>query len=117
MDIQRGLAAGIGALVLAACQPADTPPETGDTSAAAETGTSTANSVSTDFTVDVSYHQLDNGLRVVLSQDHTVPTATVGVYYGVGFRNEPRGRTGFAHLFEHLMFQGSRNLRTVPSTI
>lgn len=110
MDIQRGLAAGIGALVLAACQPADTPPETGDTSTAAETGSSTTNSVSTDFTVDVSYHQLDNGLRVVLSQDHTVPTATVGVYYGVGFRNEPRGRTGFAHLFEHLMFQGSRNL-------
>lgn len=60
--------------------------------------------------VDVSYHQLGNGLRVVLSEDHSVPTATVAVYYGVGFRNEPRGRTGFAHLFEHLMFQGSENL-------
>ncbi len=95
--------AGIGALALAACQPADTPDEV---TAARETPAAQ----STDFTVDVSYHRLDNGLRVVLSEDNSVPTATVAVYYGVGFRNEPRGRTGFAHLFEHLMFQGSRNL-------
>jgi len=47
---------------------------------------------------------------VVLSPDHTAPTATVAVYYNVGFRNEPRDRTGYAHLFEHLMFQGSQNL-------
>jgi zinc protease len=60
--------------------------------------------------VDVQYHTLENGLRVVLSRDTSVPTATVAVYYGVGFRNEPRGRTGFAHLFEHLMFEGSENL-------
>src|SRR4051812_104759 len=62
------------------------------------------------FSVPVEYHKLDNGLRVVLSTDHTAPTVTVGVYYGTGFRVEPRDRTGFAHLFEHLMFQGSRNL-------
>ena len=54
--------------------------------------------------------QLDNGLRVVLSPDHTAPTVTVAVYYNIGFRIEPRDRTGFAHLFEHMMFQGSRNL-------
>jgi predicted Zn-dependent peptidase len=60
--------------------------------------------------VPVEYHKLDNGLKVVLSPDRTAPTATVAVYYGIGFRVEPRDRTGFAHLFEHLMFQGSENL-------
>ncbi|WP_404480198.1 M16 family metallopeptidase [Novosphingobium sp. BL-52-GroH] len=60
--------------------------------------------------VPVEYHKLANGLKVVISPDHTVPTATIGVYYGIGFRIEPRDRTGFAHLFEHMMFQGSKNL-------
>jgi predicted Zn-dependent peptidase len=64
----------------------------------------------TAFSVPVAYHKLDNGLKVVISEDHTVPIATVGVYYAIGFRTEPRGRTGFAHLFEHMMFQGSANL-------
>lgn len=62
------------------------------------------------LSVDVDYYTMANGLRVVLSRDTTVPTVGVGVYYHVGFRNEPRNRTGFAHLFEHLMFQGSANL-------
>ena len=60
--------------------------------------------------VPFEYHKLDNGLKVVLSKDATAPTATVTVYYNIGFRNEPKGRTGFAHLFEHLMFQGSKSL-------
>lgn len=60
--------------------------------------------------VPVQYHKLANGLKVVISPDHMVPTATIGVYYGIGFRIEPRNRTGFAHLFEHMMFQGSQNL-------
>ena len=60
--------------------------------------------------VPIEYYKLPNGLRVVLSPDATVPTAVIAVYYGIGFRNEPRNRTGFAHLFEHLMFQGSQNL-------
>ena len=47
---------------------------------------------------------------MVLSPDHTSPTVVVAVYYNIGFRIEPRDRTGFAHLFEHLMFQGSKNL-------
>jgi len=64
----------------------------------------------TTLEVPVEYHKLDNGLKVVISEDHSVPTATVGVYYHIGFRIEPRGRTGFAHLFEHMMFQGSANL-------
>lgn len=62
------------------------------------------------FTVPVTYDTLKNGLRVVMSRDTTAPIATVAVYYHVGFRIEPRDRTGFAHLFEHLMFQGSQNL-------
>jgi zinc protease len=62
------------------------------------------------FHVPVEYYKLANGLRVVLSTDHTAPTVCVGVYYRIGFRIEPRDRTGFAHLFEHMMFQGSRNL-------
>jgi predicted Zn-dependent peptidase len=67
-------------------------------------------STASTYQVPVSYHKLDNGLRVVLSPDKTAPTVVVAVYYNIGFRNEPRGRTGFAHLFEHMMFQGSENL-------
>jgi zinc protease len=63
-----------------------------------------------DFHVPIEYYKLPNGLRVVLSPDHTAPTVCVGVYYRIGFRVEPRDRTGFAHLFEHMMFQGSKNL-------
>jgi zinc protease len=63
-----------------------------------------------EFKVPVEYYKLPNGLRVVLSPDHTSPTICVGVYYRIGFRIEPRDRTGFAHLFEHMMFQGSQNL-------
>ena len=62
------------------------------------------------FQVPVEYYKLPNGLRVVLSQDKTAPTVTVAAYYNIGFRIEPKNRTGFAHLFEHMMFQGSENL-------
>lgn len=54
--------------------------------------------------------QLDNGLRVVMNVDRTVPTVGIAVYYDVGSRNEEKGRSGFAHLFEHMMFQGSANV-------
>ena len=60
--------------------------------------------------VPVEYYKLPNGLRVALSPDHSAPTVVVGVYYRIGFRVEPKDRTGFAHLFEHMMFQGSQNL-------
>jgi len=53
---------------------------------------------------------LSNGLRVVLAPDRSAPVVGVAVVYDVGIRSEPQGRTGFAHLFEHLMFQGSANL-------
>ncbi len=64
----------------------------------------------TQFKVLVEYYKLPNGLRVALSPDHTGPTVCVAVYYRIGFRIEPKDRTGFAHLFEHMMFQGSKNL-------
>jgi predicted Zn-dependent peptidase len=60
--------------------------------------------------VPTEYHKLDNGLKVVLSRDTSSPTAVVAVYYKIGFRIEPKDRTGFAHLFEHMMFQGSEHL-------
>ena len=62
------------------------------------------------FSVPIIYYKLPNGLRVVLSHDSTAPTVVTAVYYHIGFRIEPKDRTGFAHLFEHMMFQGSQNL-------
>jgi zinc protease len=58
----------------------------------------------------VERFRLRNGLRVVLAPDRSAPVIGVAVVYDVGIRSEPEGRTGFAHLFEHLMFQGSENL-------
>jgi zinc protease len=55
-------------------------------------------------------HTLENGLRVVLSRDDRSPVVAVNLWYNVGSRNERPGRTGFAHLFEHMMFQGSANV-------
>jgi zinc protease len=59
---------------------------------------------------DLTHLTLPNGLRVVLAPDRSAPVVGIAVLYDVGFRSEPEGRTGFAHLFEHLMFQGSANL-------
>src|SRR5688572_9034902 len=53
---------------------------------------------------------LPNGLRVILSEDHSTPIVHVQLWYHVGSKNERPGRTGFAHLFEHMMFKGSRNV-------
>ncbi|MBA2736143.1 MAG: insulinase family protein, partial [Pyrinomonadaceae bacterium] len=54
-------------------------------------------------------YKLKNGLRVIMHQDKSTPIVGVNVWYHVGSKNETAGRTGFAHLFEHLMFQGSKN--------
>jgi zinc protease len=58
----------------------------------------------------IADHQLPNGLRVLMVEDHTVPLVCVQVWYHVGSKNERAGRTGFAHLFEHLMFKGSAHI-------
>lgn len=60
-------------------------------------------------TLNYTEFQLDNGLRVIVHEDHRSPIVAVNVWYHVGSKNEPDGRTGFAHLFEHLMFNGSEN--------
>ncbi|GIS68245.1 MAG: hypothetical protein CM1200mP7_1940 [Chloroflexota bacterium] len=52
---------------------------------------------------------LSNGLEVIIHQDHSLPIVAVNVWYHVGSKNERVGRTGFAHLFEHMMFEGSKN--------
>jgi zinc protease len=62
-----------------------------------------------DLKVPFEKYKLKNGMRVILSQDNSVPVVTVYTLYGVGARSEEKGRTGFAHLFEHMMFQGSAN--------
>ncbi|HEX2188224.1 MAG TPA: pitrilysin family protein [Longimicrobiaceae bacterium] len=63
--------------------------------------------------IPIERYTLANGLRVVLSEDHANPVVAVNLWYNVGSRDERPGKTGFAHLFEHLMFQGSQN---VPDT-
>ncbi len=61
--------------------------------------------------LNIEQYALANGLRVVLNPDNAVPVVALAVYYDVGSRNEREGRTGFAHLFEHMMFQGSENVK------
>ncbi len=90
LSLRPGALAALGALVFAAAASAAPAPA--------------------PFTVPVEYTKLPNGLKVVFSRDTTAPTAVVAVYYNIGFRIEPKDRTGFAHLFEHMMFQGSANL-------
>ena len=60
--------------------------------------------------VAFSDHHLDNGLRVVVAEDHLAPVVAVNLWYDVGSKHEVPGKTGFAHLFEHVMFQGSRHV-------
>jgi zinc protease len=63
--------------------------------------------------IPIERYTLPNGLRVILSEDHANPVVAINLWYNVGSRNEREGRTGFAHLFEHMMFQGSEH---VPGT-
>ncbi|HYN63159.1 MAG TPA: insulinase family protein, partial [Candidatus Limnocylindrales bacterium] len=60
--------------------------------------------------VPIQRHNLDNGLRVILSPDDSAPIVAVNLWYDVGSKHERPGRTGFAHLFEHMMFQGSEHV-------
>ena len=86
------------------------PPAVSPAQLATATAGAAAPAPAARLAVPVEYYRLPNGLRVVLSRDASVPTATVAMYYQIGFRIEPRGRTGFAHLFEHLMFEETTNL-------
>ena len=64
------------------------------------------------FELDVERHRLDNGLQVNLHRDPALPLVSVNIWYHVGSKNERPGRTGFAHLFEHMLFQGSEHVST-----
>src|SRR2546421_2889972 len=66
-------------------------------------------SIGADMKIPFEKYTLKNGMKVILSEDHSAPVVTVYMIYNVGSRAEEKGRTGFAHLFEHMMFQGSAN--------
>ena len=66
--------------------------------------------------LEVQEHQLANGLKVLLHEDHSVPVVAVQIWYHVGSKDERAGRSGFAHLFEHIMFKGSANLAAEEHT-
>ena len=75
-----------------------------------QTGTTTVLSETTVLPpINYTEFRLANGLRVILHEDHTTPIVAVNIWYHVGSKNEVPGRTGFAHLFEHMMFQGSKH--------
>jgi zinc protease len=110
---QAAGSAGPAQQLAAVGQPPLNPPPRIDLAAATKTTTATpqANTTQThEVSIRVERHRLDNGLRVVLNPDSTVPTVAIAVYYDVGSRNEVPGHSGFAHLFEHMMFQGSQNV-------
>jgi predicted Zn-dependent peptidase len=73
-------------------------------------GATLASQTAKPISIPFKEFKLKNGLRVILSEDHSAPTYSISVTYNVGSRNEKQGRTGFAHLFEHMMFQGSENV-------
>lgn len=64
----------------------------------------------TEFNIDFEKYQLDNGLQVVLHEDHSDPIVSVAILFHVGSNREVPGRTGFAHFFEHMLFQNSENV-------
>src|SRR3954454_19605595 len=66
----------------------------------------------TNLNLDLQRHTLDNGLQVILHRDTSLPLVAVNLWYHVGSKNEKPGRTGFAHLFEHMLFQGSQHIPT-----
>ncbi len=97
----------VGSLVLGGLAACDMPAN--DT--AAPGGPSTEREKGIDLEVHIPYEKftLDNGLRVIVHEDRKAPVVAVSVWYHVGSKDEPQGKTGFAHLFEHLMFNGSEN--------
>ncbi len=109
--MRRFLTVSILALSLAACA-AQQPAPAVSTTAASETAVQPASLADLVSEVDIPYEtfELNNGLTTIVHTDRKAPIVGVTVYYRVGSKHEPRGRTGFAHLFEHLMFGGSENV-------
>ncbi|HEY0544143.1 MAG TPA: insulinase family protein [Pyrinomonadaceae bacterium] len=117
MRVSSSRAAGVAALVILSlavgAQAQRSVSKSASSSKKAAAQNSARSNVSDTFQlppVPIEQFKLDNGLRVILSRDASVPVVSVAVYYNVGSRNERQGRTGFAHLFEHMMYQGSENV-------
>ncbi|HEX6072644.1 MAG TPA: pitrilysin family protein [Sphingomicrobium sp.] len=87
-----------------------TPPALADVAAAPVAKSVPIPALVRQVTIPHTTFRLANGLTVIVHEDHKAPIAAVSVWYNVGSKDEPRGETGFAHLFEHLMFNGSENL-------
>ena len=99
------------ALALAACQtmPGESVASTGGNSGARSGQAAPVAELIESVSIPYQQFKLDNGLTVLVHEDRKAPVVAVSVYYGVGSKHEPDGKTGFAHLFEHLMFNGSEN--------
>ncbi|HKO14972.1 MAG TPA: pitrilysin family protein [Gemmatimonadaceae bacterium] len=95
----RALGAAVATLGITALAPASTLP--------AQRPSATASRAASAINIPFEHYTLPNGLNVILSEDHSIPTVAVDVWYHVGSKNEQPGKTGFAHLFEHVMFTGS----------
>lgn len=104
----RFAAASLSALALALAAPM-TPALADNHAAAAPAATADLPSLVAQVGIPYTEFQLENGLTVIVHEDRKAPVVGVAVWYNVGSKDEPKGKTGFAHLFEHLMFNGSEN--------
>ncbi|XXY46728.1 pitrilysin family protein [Sorangium sp. So ce269] len=93
-----------------AAAPAGAAPGAAAAQPATKPGAAAPASASVSVMIPVEKYTLQNGLEVVLHEDRRTPVVAVNVWYHVGSKDEPKGKNGFAHLFEHLMFQGSKNV-------
>jgi zinc protease len=107
--MNRILATALLPLALAACTAAGTPPQS---AAPAPTEAAPLSSLVEEVNIPYESFTLPNGLVTLVHTDRKAPVVGVTIYYRVGSKSEPRGRTGFAHLFEHLMFGGSENVES-----
>jgi zinc protease len=104
MKLKQLLMGAVALTALAACQP-----ESSTQSQAPMISTDNTPALDIQFEIPYEEFTLDNGLRVIVHEDRKAPIVSVGVWFHVGSKDEPTGKTGFAHLFEHLMFNGSEN--------
>src|SRR5690606_12719637 len=115
--IMSGVSAIAAALALAACATTGAAKSTaaGATGQQAQVEASASRDpvvqkiAAMDYDIPYTKYVLDNGLTLIVHEDTKTPTVTFHLWYHVGSKNEPKGRSGFAHLFEHLMFNGSEN--------
>lgn len=103
--------ATVSLLALSACAtaPRNGPLATSSSLSSQAAGRDALVSLVDDITIPYDKFTLDNGLTVLVHTDHKAPIVATSIWYAVGSKNEPKGKTGFAHLFEHLMFNGSEN--------